>query len=75
MSDAKLQAVLDEDLEGLLKSIGKFEDILNGGVTCHFCSELISLRNLQAILPLSRNEFQFICNNPSCVDALTLESR
>lgn len=69
-----LQAVLDEDLEGLLRSIGRLDSINDGRVVCRFCGDLVSLQNLQAILPLSDEDFWFICNRPSCVERLSSET-
>lgn len=66
-----LQAVLDEDLEQLLCSIGKLESIRNGDLLCQFCSKVVTLENLQVIVPLSAGEFKFVCDAPACVECLS----
>lgn len=75
MKSEKLQAVLDEDIEGLLRSIGKLDNILAGEIVCRFCGDLVTLQNLQAILPLSGGDFWFICNKPSCIERLSSEAK
>lgn len=66
MLDKKLQAVLNEDLPALLKSLGQFEEIENGNVYCRQCKTPISLKNIQFIIPITKNKFEFVCNRISC---------
>ena len=65
-----LQAVLDEDLEKLLRSIGQLERITNGDLLCRSCAKVITLENLQVIVPLPSGQFEFVCNLPACVECL-----
>ena len=72
MNNKILHAVLDEDLAQLLSSIGKLENITNGNVLCRVCGVVITLENLQVIVPLAaREEFEFVCNASVCVESLS----
>ncbi len=61
--------VHDEDLEGLLKSIGAYEKILNKQINCTYCGEPITLENLH-IIKYKNSEFRFYCNNAECIQNL-----
>jgi len=63
-----LDAVLDDDLRGLLKSIGQLEHVEEGEVVCCKCGTPITLRNLQLIIPLGDSRFDFVCSDPPCVE-------
>jgi hypothetical protein len=73
MKSKKLKAVLDEDIESLLQSLGQLELILNGEIRCSFGDELITLRNIQAIVPLANQEFRYVCDNTMCIERLGME--
>ena len=64
-----LQAVMDEDLRELLKSIGELDAIETGGRFCKVCKTLITVKNLQMIIPLQQGGFEFVCDRPECVEA------
>jgi hypothetical protein len=64
-----LQAVMDEDLRGLLASIGELEAVESGQRFCSVCNRPITLANLQVIVPLGDGGFRFVCNQPECVAA------
>ena len=66
-----LQAVLDEDLRDLLSSIGELQSITNGERFCAACHTLITLENVQMIIPLEGGTFTFVCDRPECVEAKT----
>lgn len=68
MSEKPLQAVLDEDLVSLLKSIGQLERIEAATVFCSQCGVLITLHNLQLIIPSSKDQFEFVCDDFKCVE-------
>ncbi len=66
----QLQAVMDEDLRDLLKSIGELEAIDGGKRFCRVCGTLITTANLQIIVPQTDGSFDFICDKPECVEAM-----
>ncbi len=61
-----LYAVLDEDLEDLLKSLGQLERLRRGEVTCAVCSAPMSVRNLHAITVLPDGELRWLCHDSEC---------
>ncbi len=61
-----LSAVHDDDLVGLLQSLGVLHDIEAGNIKCKFCKDQINLDSLQALLPDS-GSVSFVCKKPDCV--------
>lgn len=65
MDKGEIQAVHDDDLEILLKSLGVFEDIINGKKKCDFCDAVITLDNIQCVFP-REGEICFCCTEEGC---------
>jgi hypothetical protein len=61
----EIQAVHDDDLKILLKSLGVFEQVQNGTEKCFYCGKTISMENLQCIFPYN-NEVNFCCTEDIC---------
>lgn len=64
----KIPAVFKEDLKKLLQSIYEMEPIEKGERLCRICSKVISLENIQLIIPRQDNTFEYICDSPICVE-------
>jgi len=64
----KIPAIFKEDLQKLLQSINEKEPIEKGERLCKVCSKVISLENIQLIIPRQGNTFDFICDSPICVE-------
>ncbi|MDE5492238.1 hypothetical protein [Elizabethkingia meningoseptica] len=64
----KIPAIFKEDLQKLLQSINEKEPIEKGERLCKVCSKVISLENIQLIIPRQGNTFDFICDSPVCVE-------
>lgn len=62
----KIPAVYKEELESLLISVSELEPILDGQRNCSVCSRLISLDNIQFIIPRVNKVFEYVCNAISC---------
>ncbi|MHA1285678.1 MAG: hypothetical protein ACTSQP_24520, partial [Promethearchaeota archaeon] len=60
------RAVHEDDLIQLLKSLGIYEQIINGEYNCMFCEKVITLENLGAIFPDKTGKIYLICDEPSC---------
>jgi hypothetical protein len=69
MNNETLLAVNDDDLTGLLGSIGFLEKIEAGELFCGECNTPITMKNLQFILPIANSQFKFVCNSPNCVES------
>lgn len=67
--DKKINFVLDDDLEGLLKKIGVFSDFKENKKKCKFCKEVVNMKNLHSIFKES-GDIKFICDKPECVKEL-----
>jgi hypothetical protein len=68
MEKNKIPAVFKEDLQKFLQSINEMEPIENGERLCKVCCKVISLENIQLIIPRQANTFDFICDSPVCVE-------
>ncbi len=72
MKDECLQAVHDDDLLSLLKSLGVEKNILSGECVCNVCGKIITLENLGAIVPQDGN-ITFVCDDLNCINAMAKE--
>lgn len=61
--------VYDDDLEGVLKKIGVFDDFMNNRKKCKFCKDIVNFDNLHSIFKES-NDIKFVCDNPECIKEL-----
>ncbi|MDP9955977.1 hypothetical protein J2X97_001614 [Epilithonimonas hungarica] len=64
----KIPAVFKEDLKKLLQSIDELESIEKGERLCKVCSKVVSLENIQLIIPRKDKIYDFICDSPVCVE-------
>jgi len=71
MLNKECHAVLNEDLRDLLKSLCQLEDVENGNMYCRQCKTPISLNNIQFIVPISKTQFEFVCNKIRCGEQYT----
>ena len=68
-------AVYGNDLVSVLKAINKLDEIEHGDAFCSICKSLVTIHNLQIIVPTKTGGFNWICNNPACVESLkTIET-
>lgn len=66
MHKHKIRAVYDDDLENFLDSISLLEPISKGDINCYICDSVITLDNLQAILPIN-NTIVVVCSDSECL--------
>jgi len=65
----KIPAVFKEDLRKLLDSIHEVEHIDNCTRFCTFCSKVMTLDNIQILIPRGTDGLiDYICNDPICVE-------
>ena len=67
---AKLNAVHDDDLIALLKSLNLLEKIKKGEVKCKFTKEVITLDNLHSIFP-EEGTIKVVCDTPEAIKSLS----
>lgn len=65
MKNDEIQAVHDNDLKNLLKSLNVYEDVINNNYHCLFCDSIITLDNIDSIVPYD-GEVQFTCDRSEC---------
>lgn len=65
----KLKAVHDNDLIGLLESLGLYGKFKAGELKCSFCKDIITFENLHSFFPDSGSIKQ-TCSKPECVKSL-----
>ena len=70
MKEQKINAVMDEDIEKVIANLGILEEFKGGQFICSKCGVLISLTNVQIIIPLGNDKYDFICNNMECIKKL-----
>ena len=68
-----LSVVYEEDLEQVLKSVGKLEEVTGGLTKCIYCDEVVGQDNLYAIFPVDKNTVGFCCERPDCIENLVRE--
>ena len=64
-----IPAVMQEDLMALLQAMKKLDDLHQGRIFCSNCGNLITLENLQMILPKGDNRYDWLCNNLKCLES------
>jgi hypothetical protein len=68
MKKTTIPAIFKEDIKKLLESIGEFEPIVNGDRICRVCSKIITVDNIQLIIPRAGKLFDFVCDSPVCIE-------
>ncbi len=68
----KIKMIYDSDLVTLLKSINEYNNIIDKKIKCLYCNNLVTIENLQVILPIKR-DIKFICSNIDCLKKLKNE--
>ena len=66
----KVNAVLDTDMENLLKKTNQYENIVTGQVECKNCGRIITIQNIGIIKPQKGNNneilLEFYCDSLEC---------
>jgi hypothetical protein len=67
MEKQVLLAILGEDLKNFLESTNEMDKITNGDIHCKECHCLMSIENLQLIIPHKNDAYEYICNSVQCI--------
>lgn len=67
MKESKIPALYKEDLIDFLTSIGENEAIANSQRNCAICSRVITIEDIQIIVPRANKKFEYICNDSDCI--------
>jgi len=68
----KIKMIFDSELATLLKSINEYNNIIDKKIKCFYCNNLVTMENLQVILPI-KGDIKFICSNINCLKKLKNE--
>jgi len=69
MKEETVRAMLDEDIEVILRKLEQLDAVQQGEVYCSQCGIPLALKNIQIIVPLGESRFQYVCNRTECVEA------
>lgn len=67
----QVKAVLDTDLENLLKKTNLYESIVAGTIQCKNCNTIITIQNIGIVVPKkinNSNSFEFYCERIDCIE-------
>ena len=68
--EKNMKVVHERDLTSLLEKMGARSDFVAGNISCKFCGNTMTAKNLHSILPQS-GAVNMICDKPQCITALT----
>ncbi len=66
----RIKAILDTDVENLLKRTVQFEQLLKGELFCVNCGNIITIDNIGLMLPMKTPEglkVSFYCDDIDCL--------
>lgn len=69
-NNADIRAILNVDLEKLLKQTGQYNSFIDGDLKCIYCGNSITVDNLSIIIPKINDDttfLQFCCDKVSCL--------
>ena len=65
-----IYAVYEDDLNGLLQSVGIKDSLELGKENCHVCGTQVTYKSLRAIIKVD-NEYKVVCYNQDCINSIT----
>lgn len=68
-----VDAVLSEDVAGVLESLGLRQDFEEGKSQCCACGRVVDYTNLKLFFPKEDRSVGFLCNEPECFLKFGLE--
>jgi hypothetical protein len=63
-----LKAVHDDEIQGLLESLGLLEVVKSGHAICPHCGDVVTVENLNCIVPRG-DEILLVCSKPDCIES------
>ena len=69
--DRTVSAVLDEQLESFLNSIGELDRVTSGEAACSICGASVMLENISLVVPMG-DKVTYVCNRQACMLKYTL---
>ena len=69
-----VRAVHEDDLEGLLRSLGILQPLLAGTLQCAVCGKVVTMSAVGCILP-QQDKVVVSCDSPECCAAVGRQTR
>jgi len=63
---SEIEIYATDDMPGILKKLGMFEDAEAGRLRCYFCGKPVSLQNIGGIFK-HEGQIRVVCNNIKCL--------
>lgn len=63
----KVNAILGEEFDKLLETLGVLKEFEVGKYKCVCCGEILTKENVLVVFPLSDSVVGFVCNKPGCL--------
>jgi len=67
----RVKAIMDTDLENLLKKTNQYEEIIAGKTLCKNCGTVITIQNIGIVVPKkinNENLLEFYCERIDCTE-------
>jgi len=68
--EQKIKAVLENDIEDLLKHSNQYEKFINGELKCENCGKIMTVENIGIMIPhkiIKSMIFSFYCDDFVCI--------
>jgi hypothetical protein len=70
----EVNAILDTQIEEVLKKTSQYEDLIEGKLTCSSCGSIMNNQNIGIMLPVeSGTKIKFYCDRMDCVEQYKLD--
>lgn len=64
----EVNAILDTQVEEVLKRTNQYEKFINGEILCKSCGTIINSQNIGIIQPINKKEINFYCERIDCAE-------
>lgn len=67
----QLNAILDTEIETLLRQTSQYEALISGNIFCKSCNTTITVENIGIIIPKNANNnsiLEFYCEKINCME-------
>ena len=70
----EVNAILDNQVEELLKKTSQYEDLVEGKLRCRSCGSIINPQNIGIMLPVDNGDnIEFYCDRADCAEQYKLD--
>lgn len=70
----EVNAILDTQIEELLKKTSQYEDLIEGKLICSSCGSVMNYQNIGIMLPIENGtKIKFYCDRIDCAEHYKLD--